>query len=229
MPHPSFTDLEKHLSSQRLQRYVIACSGDDARALQLYKANLKIAQSFHPLLGLLEVVLRNQINLVLSTHFSDNDWVINQRTGFMSDLSLARSRFYLRTEVDNAINRLSRKRVRITSGKVIADLHFGFWTALFETYHYSLLRGKPIHIFPKLPPRHGRKEVLDALTLIREFRNRTNHNEPICFRANTIDFSETVKTYKAVHRMFRWIDVRLIDWLRDVNQVFEEIGKAKLI
>jgi len=208
---------------------VTACSGDNARALQFYKANLKIAQAFHPLLGLLEVVLRNQINLVLSAHFSDNDWIINQRTGFMSDSSLSRSRFYLRTEVDNAINRLSRKRVRITSGKVIADLHFGFWTALFETYHYSLLRGKPIQILTKLPPAHGRKEILAALTLIREFRNRINHNEPVCFRGNSIDFTEAVKTYKALQRMLRWIDVRLLEWTRDLNRVIEEIGKAKRI
>lgn len=229
MPDPLFADLEKHLSPQRLQRYVIACSGDKAKALLLYKANLKVAQAFHPLLGLFEVVLRNQINLVLSAYFSDNDWVINQRIGFMSDPSLSRSRFYLKTEADNAINRLSRKRVRITSGRVIADLHFGFWTALFETYHYSLLRGRPIQIFTKLPSRRGRKEVFEALTLIREFRNRINHNEPICFRGNATDFGETINTYKALHRMFRWIDVRLIDWMREMNLITEEVRKAKLI
>src|ERR1700712_5245615 len=100
MPLPTFADLENYLSSQRLQRYLAAYSGDQDRAIKLYTANIKISQSFFPLLSLLEVILRNQINLKLSMHFGDPDWIINQRTGFMSDPLLSKGRFYLRGEVN---------------------------------------------------------------------------------------------------------------------------------
>lgn len=75
------------LSSPRMQRFLDA-TGSKTKAVKLYKANLRIAQSIHPLLGILEVILRNRLNDILSTHFADNNWILNQTTGFMSDSSL---------------------------------------------------------------------------------------------------------------------------------------------
>ncbi len=92
-----------YLSSQRIDRYLIATGNRKTRAVRLYKANLKIAQSFHPLLGALEVTLRNRINTILSAHFSDPDWIINQKTGFMAAPSL--------THIDRRTGRRVTKRV----------------------------------------------------------------------------------------------------------------------
>ncbi len=83
-----FRDFRQYFSSSRISRYLAATANSNQKATKLYKANLKVAQAFHPLLGVLEVVLRNRINDVLTAHFTDPDWIINQKAGFMADPSL---------------------------------------------------------------------------------------------------------------------------------------------
>lgn len=75
-------------SSSRVNRYLVATSNSSLRAIKLYESNLKITQAFHPLIGVLEVVLRNRLSDILSEFFADLDWIINQKTGFMDDSSL---------------------------------------------------------------------------------------------------------------------------------------------
>jgi hypothetical protein len=80
--------IKYHFSALRVERYLQATQHSAPRAIELYKLNLKLCQAFHPLLSILEVVLRNRINDVLSEHFDDTNWIINQKNGFMSDPSL---------------------------------------------------------------------------------------------------------------------------------------------
>ena len=54
----------------------------------MYYANARVAKSFQPLLSFFEVILRNQLHYALAAHFNDVQWLINQKTGFMSDPSL---------------------------------------------------------------------------------------------------------------------------------------------
>lgn len=72
-------DFRHYFSSARVNRYLLATGNSSNRTMKLYKANLRISQSFHPLLGVFEVVLRNRINDVLTVHFVDPDWIINQK------------------------------------------------------------------------------------------------------------------------------------------------------
>jgi hypothetical protein len=183
-----FGDFEQYFSATRINRYLVATNHSKEKTVKLYKENLRIAQAFHPLLGIFEVVLRNRLNDILTTHFTDPSWIINQQPGFMSDPLLKnyinkktnqkKTNTFLKSEVEKAIKRLANARISITSGKVIAEQTLGFWTNLFEVHHYKILKGKPIQIFHSLPPKHGRKEVNDELEKIRIFRNRINHNEP---------------------------------------------------
>lgn len=69
-------DFQHYFSTARVNRYLLATENSPKRAIKLYKANLRITQSFHPLLGVFEVVLRNRINDILTVHFSDPDWII---------------------------------------------------------------------------------------------------------------------------------------------------------
>ena len=73
-----------HISTARIDRYLVATGQNVSKAQRLYKANLKVAQSFYPLLNTLEVVIRNGLNTILSGYFGDFDWIINQKSGFMS-------------------------------------------------------------------------------------------------------------------------------------------------
>lgn len=139
----------KYLSRPRFNRYLNAVGNDNKRAKKLYLANIRLAQAFHPIISQFEVVLRNCINNNLTAQFTDIDWIINQKSGFMSHRSLSTSHYFLRTSIAKTENNLRRKRIPITSGKIISDQNFGFWVSLFLSHHYSLLSGQIIHIFPQ--------------------------------------------------------------------------------
>ena len=233
-----FRDFRQYFSPARVNRYLLATGNSPGRTVKLYKANLKTSQAFHPLLGVFEVVFRNKLNDILTSHFTDPDWIINQKTGFMSDISLRftykrtgqqKTNDFLKKEINKAEKRLQKTRTPITSGKIIAEQTLGFWTDLFEVHHYRLLKGKPIQIFHSLPGGHGRKEVNDELDKVRRFRNRINHNEPICFSGNTIDFTEALEVHKSITNLLTWIDPEIIKLISDIDKVKKTIDKSKTI
>lgn len=53
-----FQKIQLYLSFSRIDRYQKATGESQSKSIQLYKANIKIAQAFHPILGILVVVLR---------------------------------------------------------------------------------------------------------------------------------------------------------------------------
>jgi len=181
---------ESLISHSRFSRYLIATNNDSKKAQNLYLANLRVAQSLHPLVGLLEIIIRNKINQVLTNHFNDTHWIINEVNGFMLHPSLTKIDYttgrtvqdqWLRSEVNRARTRLIQANKTVTVGKIIAEQSFGFWTQLFDTKYYRLLAGRPIQIFSGLPTNYGRREIANDLNSVRRLRNRINHNEPICF------------------------------------------------
>ena len=113
----------------------------------LYFANMKIAQAFHPLLSSFEVILRNQLHYALARHFSDGNWIINQKTGFMvapfpdiyeqADKEKSTNDYILK-EVLKAEKKIADRGVRVTTGRVIAEQTLGFWNSFYETHHYAL-------------------------------------------------------------------------------------------
>ena len=108
-----------------------------------------MAQAFHPLLGCLEVVLRNGINDQLTSYFADPNWIINQKAGFMVHPLLTHTnkktgrvetnRFILNS-VKEAERKLVKRGIGVTSGRVISEQTFGFWTDLFESHHYKNIK-----------------------------------------------------------------------------------------
>lgn len=234
----NYKTYEKYFSVLRMNRYLVATSAVEIKAIQLYASNIQVSQSFHPLIGVLEVVIRNCINEILSAHFQDNDWIINQKNGFMNDPSLTFkhkktnkiiTNDFLFREVIKAEKNVLKKGFVVTSGKIIAEQTMGFWTDLFEVHNYKLLQGKPIKIFTKLPRNYGRKEVNEELRKIRLFRNRINHNEPICFYESSIDFSKTEEVYQSIINIISWINPELIEITKPLDTVTKQIFEAKKI
>lgn len=233
-----FRDFEKYFSAARVDRYVFATGNSTRRAVKLYKANLMVSQAFHPLLGVFEVILRNRLNDILTAHFLDSNWVINQKIGFMSAPSLTFiqkrtgrqiTNDFLKKEIQKAENRLQKAGIPITSGKIIAEQTLGFWTDLFEVHHYRLLKGKPIQIFHTLPTGYGRKEVNEKLAEIRRFRNRINHNEPICFNGHHVDFSKALDVHCSIMNLLNWIDPQIVKLIADIDKVKIAIDAAHKI
>ena len=223
-------------SNSRVAKYYRATNRNKNKAVMLYFANMKIAQAFHPLLSSFEVILRNQLHYALAHHFSDGNWIINQKTGFMIAPSLTYTNKrtkkkvtndYILKEVLKAEKKIADRGVRVTTGRVIAEQTLGFWNSFYETHHYALLAGVPCRIFKKLPPEFGRKEINDIIVQVRELRNRINHNEPICFVNRKCDFSYGKGMYTIISDFLTWIDPEIMPSLKEVDKVCKIIEKEE--
>lgn len=215
-----YQKLEYYLSQPRLDRFLIATGNSKSKAQKLYKINLRVSQSFYPILNLFEIFFRNIANYQVSSHFANPNWIIAEKNRFMSNPSLSASRFFLKNSVSKAEKAIRRKGGIITSGKIVAEQSFGFWTSLFDTHHYRLIGGVVIHCFPNKPPHVNRNILNQKLNKIREFRNRVYHNEPICFNGNTIDFTEAITIRNEIYELLEWIDSDLtnyVDYFDGIN------------
>lgn len=209
----------KHFSRPRYNRYLNAAGNNKERAKKLYNANIRLAQAFHPILSQFEVVLRNSLNITLSTHFADPDWIINQKTGFMRDNSLRGSHYFLKSCVQKTETKLTRRAIPITSGKIVSDQTFGFWLAFFLPHHYSLVGGQPIHVFAHKPVTENRASIYDKLHDIKGFRNRVNHCEPLCFNGHTIDCSLASEIRTKIYNLVSWIDPQIVPFFERIDNI----------
>lgn len=237
MNHKKFSKL---YSNARVSRFVKAANGDRRKAQKMYYANARVAQSFQPLLSFFEVILRNQLHYALAAHFNDVQWLINQKTGFMSDPSLTHTvkktgkvmvNDFLKKEVERSERTLIGKKRNVTAGRVIAELNLGFWNSLYETHHYALLKGVPCKIFKSLPTGYGRKEVNNAIQEIRTLRNRVSHNEPLCFSNKAYDMTYAKEMYGKINDFLSWINPDIMVSLKSesMDNVCREIGRAEQI
>jgi len=211
--------MHRYLSRPRFNRYLTATGNNVLRAKRLYIANLRLAQAFHPLLSQFEVVLRNSLNLILATYFQDGDWIITQRTGFMKASSLRKSHYFLRSSIQKSEDKLARRGIPVTSGKIIADQTFGFWIAFFLSHHYSLVGGQHIHIFVHKPVSENRASIYDKLNEIKNFRNRVNHCEPICFNGHKIDCSYALSVRDKMYDLIQWTDPDLVPFFENMDNI----------
>lgn len=223
---------EKYLSAPRIERYLIAAKSNKQSCINLYKSNLSISKAFHPVLGLFEVILRNKISHVLSRHFNDEDWIINQQSGFMIDSSLdyindrgfkIETNRFIFNSVKTAEQKLLKRSIPINSNRLIAEQSMSFWTELFEKKYYKILKGRPIQIFEKLPKDISRVDISNRLNKIRRFRNRINHNEPICFEGLNIALTIPIETIEAINTLLMWINPETLKLLEEFNDVENQI------
>jgi hypothetical protein len=221
--------VNKYLSRPRYNRYLIATAGNNNRAKKLYNANLRLAQSFHPIVSQFEVVFRNSLNILLTGFFTDPDWIINQKTGFMRHPSLGSSHFFLKNCVQKAENKLAVRSIPVTGGKIISEQNFGFWLAFFLPHNYSLVAGQPIHIFVNKPLTENRASIYSKLVDIKNFRNRINHCEPLCFTGHNIDCSYVIGIREKLYDLIEWMEPDLIPFFQSVDNIQNKINHIMAI
>lgn len=161
----------------------------------------------------------------MTAHFGDLDWIINQRAGFMSHTSLASCYYFMRKSTEKTQTNLTRRRIPITSGKIISDPNFGFWLAFFLPHHYSLVGGQPIYIFPNKPTTESRASLYSKLNDIRNFRNRVKHCEPLCFQGNAINCTEAIQVRTKLYNLVEWINPELVPFLKIVDNTQNKINQ----
>lgn len=89
---------------------------------------------------------------------------------------------------------------------------------------YSLVRGKPINVFPNKPSTEGRASLHRRLEEIKKYRNRINHCEPLCFNGNIINCAEASAIHRKLYDLISWIDPNLIPYFNGIDKVPIAIG-----
>ncbi len=126
-------------------------------------------------------------------------------------------------------SREKQEGIPITSGKIIFDQTFGFWIALFLGHHYSLIAGEPIHIFVNKPTSEDRARIYSKLDEIRNFRNRVNHCEPLCFVGNNIDCTKVLDIRTKLYQLKEWIEPELIPFFESIDNIQNKVDNIMRI
>lgn len=198
MNQQSFNNLEKAISTSRLSSYknssnylngICEIPKNNKELLANYILNAKLSENFYFLLQNLEVCLRNTIYDSFNTKFSDKDFfnLVNPNTKNTSNFN-KRVEFHSYScwkMIGTVKYQLNRSKTKVTDGKIISELNFGFCTTLLEENHYTPIIWRQIFktAFPNFP--HGKKVDSDVTIIsnkinkIRLFRNRIFHYEPI--------------------------------------------------
>lgn len=170
-----YLEYERAFSAARLNKYLIACGGNTAKALILYRHNVKLCQKFYGMLNIFEVILRNAINEHYKAYFNDSDWIRSQLApgGMLSQHPQ-------KSVVDKTIADLTAAG-RYTNDRVVSSVTFGFWTYLFTKKPFRLGGQSLLRIFPAKATGLGQRAIYNELMAVKNFRNRIAHHEPICF------------------------------------------------
>lgn len=190
---PYFLALQSILSQARLRRY-LAEAGEDRDALALYAWNTALCEALYPALHFVEVAVRNHLNIALAKHFhihAPGTYVEIQSwlDATPSVLHEKETRWVEEAKRQLRIDNGKRPhdQRRMTPGRLVAALSFGFWTSLFNS-RYDENGSAPQELWPMLARDHfpgvprrlrTRAHLSGYVEDIRELRNRAFHHEPI--------------------------------------------------
>jgi hypothetical protein len=156
------------ISADRLAGYLADVGGDAEKAVLLYTWNAALASAFLPVIGLVEVALRNALYERLCLRFT---------VDFYDDPAfLAIDNVNLKPAIDRAKRHISNSGKTVTPPRMIAQLMFGFWVKLLRpAYSRSLW---PL-FRPAFAKYTRRPTIAGALDPLVAFRNRIDNHEAV--------------------------------------------------
>ena len=202
---------EKVFSNKRMERY-FRLYEDEKRAIDHYRSNIELAESFYPCLSVFEVTLRNALSRELETMAGREDWY----SIFPTTPGLVNLNRYITQAQKQIINR----KENVTPAKVIAELTLGFWVSLLNSEYERLLWKHLRRAFPYMPKHlRQRKNVSAPLNSFRAFRNRVFHHESICWNLHRVS-----EIHDSLFLMLEWMNKDLPLWLKPIDR-FEDTKK----
>jgi len=198
MQQDPWKKLEICLSKERLAAY-----GQDGASHTVITArylwNIALSEALYAPLQMCEVGLRNAVDQAMAQITNQPHWY--------DTVSLTP---WGHKQIGKAKQDLARSRKPVTSGRVVAELNFGFWTSMFEDhYETSAARFLPSGIklaFPGLPKsQHNRRGLNTHLKKIRTLRNRIFHHERI------VHWKDLLNQHQAILDTIGWINPDLTE------------------
>lgn len=208
---PSREQAERWLSRYRYRPYLTAANDDHVAALALYEWNASVSAAFLEIFAILEVMLRNAVDQVLSPFEVPHTARLRIQDGWWFG-----SRTFLSEQGHNVF---ATTRERLPEGdkfkrdKVLAELSFGFWTGLFSKDYDELFRHHLIACFPHHPGKgFDRKSVSSRLEELRKLRNWSAHHQPVYSRP-------LEELHEQALDLIGWIDPDAAVWAGLVSRV----------
>lgn len=192
-----FPVLDDCLMPARMAPYLRSCDGDAARARRLYVWNIEVSAAFWGPIHGVEIAIRNAVHSALAEHFQREDW-------------------WNAAPVDTRIAQKAREHERelistssqVSADDVVAALSFGFWSAVLSSPKNALEQHRYwqrcLHrAFPgwnhKPNDAAARKAFTRRIELLRKFRNRVAHHEPIHARDLPTDHERILTISGFIH------------------------------
>lgn len=215
----TYSQYQAYLSAPRLDKYKIACNNQSRKALSLYRANIRLSQKLYAVIGLFEIVLRNQID----RHFialKGPQWLEDAvESGGYLDAPDCENSYH---SIQEAIHRLGTK---YSHEGLIAALTLGFWTYQFGKYEYPASGNTALNIFINRPKGVTYKEMQQYLMKINILRNRVAHHEPVCFDDfGLISTAMVVKRYALIKDLLQWMGCDPDELFYGIDGVQKEIN-----
>lgn len=195
------------LSSERLAAFV-RVAGTDRDAFELHQQMMDVAGALMPVVGVIEITLRNAICDRLRQHFGTPDWLNNPPAPFVwrgEELDALRRAVRQGQRAEYAKKSNPEKRaldalafpqgvppnlshedrskarqrvIPITTGQQIAQLTILFWKRLFSADYEATLWARSLK---HLFPNKalGRGQIAVELEALYQARNRIAHHEPL--------------------------------------------------
>lgn len=215
----------KIVSKDRLDSYKLLETDSYELLLARYIFNIKISETFYPILSTLEIALRNNIHNAVC-NIKGKNWLINEINS-QSILSINERNLLI-----ESYNKLSKKHYgkTITESGLIAELTFGFWVNLCKKSYKNSLWDKQNffgNVFPDFdnyftsPTWDKTKVIFPELKNILILRNRIFHHEIIINNKNGIE-----NMYDKVERVLYSLSTDYADLFKDSFR-FKEIVKQK--
>lgn len=209
-----FHSIEAILHTERLDAYR-QDGADHQRTLARYLLNMALSESLYAALQFSEIALRNAVHRELTARCGTDVWYdspISQLTAWQQD------------KVTEAKDTLWTNRKPVTSGRIIAELTFGFWTSFFNNAHARTGIGAFLsrNVFPHAPRKEQYLSRLDRRWQdIRDLRNRVFHHERI------LHWRDLDARHQAILDILAWMSPALHDLAKALDR-FASLRKAGL-
>lgn len=192
---------EPTYSVERLKAFIYSPDDKLEDVIVRYRNNLKISQALYPELCTLEVILRNAVDYVLRTYISET-WIEDE---IKNNVLLDSSDYQLLVNAYEITKKECKSSSKnMTSGKIIANLNFGFWTNLCVKKYNSAIWNKGAcfkGVFVNFPSNKNSIAVIsDKLYKIRKLRNRIFHYEQV-FKCP----EKTLKLYDHIQEIMSYL------------------------
>jgi hypothetical protein len=174
-------EFEASISAPRFKRYYriypVADPNNPAErdkldAVAIYMWNVALCESLYPALQTFEVLFRNALNSELCNERGTSYWYLDSTTLLWPGEA---------NGVAKALGDLELAKKPDDPARVVAELTFGFWVALYnDIYLKDIVHPTIQGVFPNLHPKQrNHRFVQKRLQQIRNLRNRVFHHEPI--------------------------------------------------